>query len=208
MSELVEFVNRLKGRFILPLPDEPETLVELLARVDADGKAAELKQSAYFEIGEREKEQVCVQLPLHFFTLSPDCRTVRLFWLGIEEDHGRAFGCRLDEDEIAEFADVFRVEKLLRLQKKPVTVQGFGPFRLCDFLPGESLFDQHGELLRVCKRQRIEGRVEVWTNPDSIRAAKEALDPLTRAFATDAEQEERIARRVQDRAKRKQRKRA
>jgi hypothetical protein len=192
----VSFLNGLKAGPRRPLPDEPEPPGELLGRIDAGGPA-EIRVCSYFHFKGRD---VCLRLPLHYLTLTQACGAVRLYWL--ELGGGRAFALRLGPGEVTAIAELFRVPELLTHLRRPVSVAGFGPFELRDFRPGEPIYSERGELVRVARVGGAGDGVPVWRDPESARPRRELWLPATPAFATSREQEARVTKRLAERARR------
>jgi hypothetical protein len=199
MSKATDWLRRVKERPTIPPPDEPEELKDLLARIDTQGKAAELKvPQHYFEA--IAKGRVVLRLIHHAF-LSPlsDAWTVRLFWLA----EGGAFALKLTRSEAEEFAELWKIPELLRRMDRPVGFEGFGPFVVADLLPGEAFLDERGESFLVCRGQTQPEWVECWRYAESIHAKRIVLRPSATIFVATEDLERRVKRRIAGRQRRK-----
>lgn len=199
MREATRWLTAVKDRPVLPLPagGEPETLEELMVRVDADGHRAAISRRHYFEVLERNG--IALRLPLHAVTHSHEWSVLRLWWL----EGGKAYGLKFTAAEMEEFADLWRVAELLRRQRKPVNVVGYGPFTLLDLVAGEKFLDEQGEVYTVSRRQTSTPDVDVWEEPDTIRAHRLLMHPTARVFALTPEQERKVRRRLAARLRRR-----
>jgi hypothetical protein len=196
---IVGFLARLKRGKAVAVPDEPETLPELLGRVDRPGAVAEIRREAYFGFLERCRDPV--RLLFHFFAVE-DGPAVRLFWF----DHRkkRYFARRLSAAEAQAFAARFGVPGLRNGQEGPPSSgRGFGPFRLGDLVAGERFLTDGDEPAQVCRAQKRGGPgVAVWLAPDGLSARPAALPREAVVFVTSEEQARRVRRRVGARLRR------
>jgi hypothetical protein len=183
-SPLVEWLNRIKQRPVLALPEEPEELHVLFSRIDTPGQAAEITSEQYF--GLIERGLFIVRLPFHAFTLERAGADVRLLWIDFEQR--TCWAMRLFAAEVEECARRFRPAELLaRVGQLPAA--GYGTLRLEEIKPGEVFRTPCGQVGQVAREQKEEqSGVLVWLRPRTVHTRKALWPRDTRVFSPALEE--------------------
>jgi hypothetical protein len=99
-AEVQAWIAKCRDRPVLPRPSRPETLRDLLLRIDRPGFVAEITCEDFNGLG--RLDQVLWKSVLAIVTSDPHVEAIRVCWLDPARRAG--FGCRVELEEVGEIS--------------------------------------------------------------------------------------------------------